>query len=232
MTGTLPWRTDRDSLPDRGGPISVSERKRDCMGHPDQLFSSGKFPKAVCDINAYLQTLHFADLPDYARLHELISTLHEGDDDGKVESTAGPKELSSDFETRTAEPEARDQVPLMVEVPIMVDQQTLEPGTAKLIDPPVTNAGPESSAAALEGVGNCLKRPNRDDQRLKSSSCHKRPRPEYSKPLEKRDVVIVDAQQKYLDVLKFIATLSAVSLLMDYMSANGRCLNRQFLMHP
>jgi hypothetical protein len=131
----------------------------------------------VGELNSYLQTLQYADTPDYARLHELISILHEEKDVAKVESAPEPKKID-ETEALMSDPPALKHDALTIEDPAMVDQQTVE---------------------------------HQDEERLQPFSGRKRLRSELSNQ-EMREVVIVDAQQKYIDVLKFIESLTGVSL--------------------
>lgn len=87
LTGSLPWRVDRDAPAADGtgatsAKQSVLERKRECMADPKRLFSAVALPSVVQEINTYLSSLQFADTPKYSYLRTLL---------GRLDKTAAPE---------------------------------------------------------------------------------------------------------------------------------------------
>ncbi|KAL4529792.1 hypothetical protein Ndes2526B_g04583 [Nannochloris sp. 'desiccata'] len=90
IEGTLPWRVDRGeitgatttpaaaaaTLGNLTAKESVEERKKECISHPERLFSKAlPIPPVVKEINQYIAKLEFADKPSYSYLRTLLGKL-------------------------------------------------------------------------------------------------------------------------------------------------------------
>jgi len=92
IEGTLPWRVDRGEITGAittpaaaaatsgNGNLtakeSVEERKKECISHPERLFSKAfPIPPVIKEINEYIAKLEFGDKPNYSYLRILLGRL-------------------------------------------------------------------------------------------------------------------------------------------------------------
>jgi serine/threonine protein kinase len=91
IEGTLPWRVDKGAGETTGATPtpaaaagngnltakeSVEERKKDCINHPERLFSKVlPIPPVIKEISQYLATLNFESEPNYKYLRMLLGKL-------------------------------------------------------------------------------------------------------------------------------------------------------------